>query len=89
MFRMMKISPKPLKPMLNVKNVKLLRRYVLKKIWVSIVAALLDNYLFTNVTPREDEVARALTWTLGILERKTVLKRVYDKVCSVMDTFIN
>ncbi|MEK8837853.1 MULTISPECIES: type I restriction endonuclease subunit R, EcoR124 family [Enterobacteriaceae] len=42
------------------------------------VAALLDNYLFTNVTPREDEVARALTWTPGSLERKTVLKRVYD-----------
>ena len=53
------------------------------------VAALLDNYLFTDVTPREDEVARALTWTPRILERKTVLKRVYDKVCGVIDTFIN
>lgn len=53
------------------------------------VAALLDNYLFTDVTPREDEVAKALTWTPRILERKTVLKRVYDKVCGVIDTFIN
>ena len=53
------------------------------------VAALLDNYLFTDVTPREDEVARALTRTPRILESKTVLKRVYDKVCSVIETFIN
>ena len=53
------------------------------------IAALLDNYLFTDVTPREDKVARALTWTPRILERKTVLRRVYDKVCGVIDTFIN
>ncbi|WP_142474097.1 hypothetical protein [Klebsiella pasteurii] len=53
------------------------------------VAALLDNYLLTDITAREDEVARTLTWTPRILERKTVLKRAYDKVCGVIDTFIN
>lgn len=53
------------------------------------VATLLDNYLFTDIIPREDEVARTLTWTPRILERKTVLRRVYDKVCGVIDTFIN
>ncbi|MCA7371198.1 hypothetical protein LE134_01995 [Escherichia coli] len=53
------------------------------------VATLLDNYLFTDITPREDEVARAFTWTPKILERKTVLKRIYDKVCGVIEKFIN
>lgn len=53
------------------------------------VAALLDNYLFTDVAPCEDEIARAIAWTPSLLERKMVLKRVYEKVCGVIDTFIN
>ncbi|HHD7489289.1 TPA: hypothetical protein ACOVI5_003976 [Klebsiella oxytoca] len=39
-----------------------------EKLDESKVTALLDNYLFTDVTPREDEVAWALTWTPRILE---------------------
>ncbi|MDE1482540.1 type I restriction endonuclease subunit R [Xenorhabdus bovienii] len=50
---------------------------------------LVNNYLFTNVMPREDEVAATLTWTPKILERKTVRARVYERVCSVIETFIN
>jgi type I restriction enzyme R subunit len=50
---------------------------------------LLDNYLFTDVMPREDEVAETLTWTPKILERKSVRARVYERVRDVIDTFIN
>ncbi|SQA99336.1 Uncharacterised protein [Cedecea neteri] len=86
----MKILPRSLKPTLNVKKRKAVATLCAEEnLDESKVAALLDNYLFTDVTPREDEVARVLTWTPRILERKTVLKRVYDKVCSVIDTFIN
>ncbi|MBO4173419.1 hypothetical protein QM091_20090 [Enterobacter roggenkampii] len=47
------------------------------------------NYLFTDVMPREDEVAETLTWTPKILERKNVRARVYDRVRNVIETFIN
>lgn len=30
-----------------------------------------------------------LTWTPKILERKNVRARVYDRVCNVIETFIN
>ncbi|HHC2755903.1 TPA: type I restriction endonuclease subunit R [Klebsiella pneumoniae] len=53
------------------------------------LAGLLDNYLFTDVMPREDEVAETLTWTPKILERKNVRARVYDRVRDVIETFIN
>ncbi|WP_409033444.1 type I restriction endonuclease subunit R, EcoR124 family, partial [Klebsiella pneumoniae] len=53
------------------------------------LTGLLDNYLFTDVMPREDEVAETLTWTPKILERKNVRARVYDRVRNVIETFIN
>ncbi len=53
------------------------------------LAGLLDNYLFTDVMPREDEVAETLTWTPKILERKSVRARIYERVRDVIDTFIN
>lgn len=53
------------------------------------LTGLLDNYLFTDVMPREDEVAETLTWTPKILERKNVRARVYDRVRDVIETFIN
>ncbi|EPC4608256.1 hypothetical protein ACRZW0_002392 [Citrobacter freundii] len=48
-----------------------------------------SNYLFTDVMPREDEVAETLAWTPKILERKSVRARVYERVRGVIDTFIN
>ncbi|WP_227521268.1 hypothetical protein [Raoultella sp. T31] len=53
------------------------------------LTGLLDNYLFTDVMPREDEVAETLIWTPKILERKNVRARVYDRVRNVIETFIN
>lgn len=53
------------------------------------LTGLLDNYLFTDVMPREDEVAETLTRTPKILERKNVRARVYDRVRNVIETFIN
>lgn len=53
------------------------------------LTGLLDNYLFTDVMPREDEVAETLTSTPKILERKNVRARVYDRVRNVIETFIN
>lgn len=53
------------------------------------LTGLLDNYLFTDVMPREDQVVDTMTWTPKILERKQVRARVYERVRSVIDTFIN
>ena len=50
---------------------------------------LLEDYIFRDVMPREDEVAEALTWTPKIRERKDVRSRVYDKIRGVIDTFVN
>ncbi len=53
------------------------------------LTGLLENYIFTDVLPREDQVADTLTWQPKILERKTVRTRVYERVRSVIDTFID
>lgn len=53
------------------------------------LTGLLENYIFTDVLPREDQVADTLTWQPKILERKTVRTRVYERVCGVIDTFID
>lgn len=50
---------------------------------------LLENYIFTDVLPREDQIADTLTWQPKILERKTVRTRVYERVRGVIDTFID
>lgn len=53
------------------------------------LTGLLENYIFTDVLPREDQVAETLTWQPKILERKTVRTRVYERVRGVIDTFID
>ena len=53
------------------------------------INSLLENYIFCDVMPREDEVAEALTWTPKIRERKDVRSRVYDRIRGVIDTFVN
>ncbi|MGR5942592.1 type I restriction endonuclease subunit R [Enterobacter sp. C4G1] len=53
------------------------------------LTGLLENYIFTDVLPREDQVADTLTWQPKILERKTVRTRVYERVRGVIDTFID
>ncbi|MDU2728080.1 type I restriction endonuclease subunit R [Pantoea sp.] len=53
------------------------------------LTGLLENYIFTDILPREDQVADTLTWQPKILERKTVRTRVYERVRGVIDTFID
>lgn len=53
------------------------------------LTGLLENYIFTDVLPREDQIADTLTWQPKILERKTVRTRVYERVRGVIDTFID
>lgn len=53
------------------------------------LTGLLENYIFTDILPREDQVAETLTWQPKILERKTVRTRVYERVRGVIDTFID
>lgn len=53
------------------------------------LTGLLENYIFTDVLPREDQVAETLTWRPKILELKTVRTRVYERVRGVIDTFID
>ncbi len=49
---------------------------------------LLKNYLFANQLPREQEIVSALDFKLKIMERKTVLERIAEKIKTFIDTFI-
>ena len=49
--------------------------------------ALLEQYLFEQRLPREQEIVEALTFQPKILERQSIIKRVSEKVKSFIDTF--
>ena len=46
------------------------------------------QHVFASQRPRDDLIAKALTYTPKILERKKVLKRVGDRINDYIDTFI-
>lgn len=49
---------------------------------------MIEHYVFASQRPRDDQIAKALTYTPKILERKKVLKRVSDRINDYIDTFI-
>ena len=49
---------------------------------------LLTNYAFANRFPRDQEIASSLNFKPRILERKSVIERVADKIKSFIDTFV-
>lgn len=49
---------------------------------------MIEHYVFASQRPRDDQIAKALTCTPKILERKKVLKRVGDRINDYINTFI-
>ncbi|MFZ4860194.1 MAG: type I restriction endonuclease subunit R, partial [Desulfuromonadaceae bacterium] len=52
------------------------------------VQKLLDNYAFANRLPREQEIIGALNFKPKILQRKTIIERVTEKIQIFINTFI-
>ena len=50
---------------------------------------LINNYEFANREPREEEIINSLTFKPKILERKTLLQRIADKIREFIETFID
>lgn len=49
---------------------------------------MIEHYMFASQRPRDDQIAKALTYTPKILERKEVLRRVSSKINEYINTFI-
>ena len=49
---------------------------------------ILGTYAFANRLPREQEIVGTLTYKPKILERKSILQRVAEKIRAFIDTFI-
>jgi hypothetical protein len=49
---------------------------------------LLNNYTFANRLPSEQEIVSALSFKPKILQRKSIIERVADKIKAFIDTFI-
>jgi type I restriction enzyme R subunit len=49
---------------------------------------LLNDYAFANRTPREQEIVSALNFKPKILQRKSIVERVAEKIQAFIDTFI-
>jgi type I restriction enzyme, R subunit len=52
-------------------------------------AKVLEVYQFANRLPRDQEIAESLTFKPKILERKSTLERVSDKIQNFIMTFID
>jgi type I restriction enzyme R subunit len=52
------------------------------------IQKLLNNYLFTNQLPRNEEIISALNFRPRALQRKPIRERVRDKIKTFIDTFI-
>jgi type I restriction enzyme R subunit len=50
--------------------------------------SIIDNYLFTERKPLNDEIVDSLKSKPKILERKTIVERVIDKIVNFVDTFV-
>lgn len=51
-------------------------------------AKLLQNYVFANRLPRDQEIVDALSFKPKILERKSILERVGGKISAYVNTFV-
>ncbi|MDO8262013.1 MAG: type I restriction endonuclease subunit R [Gallionella sp.] len=49
---------------------------------------LLQNYVFANRMPRDQEIVEALSFKPKILERQSILERIADKIQAFIDTFV-
>ena len=49
---------------------------------------LLETYVFANRLPRDQEIVKSLDFMPKILERKSILQRVADKIQTFIHTFI-
>jgi type I restriction enzyme R subunit len=49
---------------------------------------LLQNYQFANRLPRDQEIVKALNFQPKILERKSILERIADKIQDFINTYI-
>ena len=49
---------------------------------------ILDNYLFANDLPKNQEIKNALSFKPKILESKTIIERIKEKIQEFIDTFI-
>jgi len=49
---------------------------------------LLNDYTFANRLPREQEIVSALNFKPKILQRKSIIERVGEKIKAFIDTFI-
>jgi type I restriction enzyme R subunit len=49
---------------------------------------LINDYTFTNRPPREQEIVSALNFKPKILQRKTIIERIAEKIQAFIDTFI-
>jgi type I restriction enzyme, R subunit len=52
------------------------------------LSKLINNYAFANRLPREQEIISALNFKPKILERKSIIDRIAEKIKSFIDTFI-
>ena len=59
-----------------------------EKIAPQALEKLLNNYTFANRLPRDQEIINSLDFRPKILERKSVIERVADKIKSFIDTFV-
>ncbi len=53
------------------------------------VQKLLDNYSFTNVFPKEEEIMNTLSFQPSVLKLKTIRERLSSKLRSFVETFID
>ena len=49
---------------------------------------LINDYTFANRAPREQEIVSALNFKPKILQRKSIIERVAEKIQDFIDTFI-
>lgn len=53
------------------------------------VDKIISTYLFTERTPKEDNIIKALHQQPSILERETISQRITDKILNFVKTFID
>lgn len=49
---------------------------------------LLQNYVFANRLPRDQEIVESLSFKPKILERKSILERIGDKIQAFIHTYV-
>jgi len=52
------------------------------------VKSMIDNYLFTEIEPRGEDIIESLKSKPKILERRSIIERTTDKILEFIETFI-